>query len=202
MRWRRRLITLHRDVGYLCAGMVLVYAISGVAVNHRHHWNYNQSVSTTTRRVGRPDKLLGGGGCTGAACLRLAREQRGPLVRRLSERLGRPAPPRKAFWRGPRRLSLFFDEAEQDVVDYDPVSGLAELTVRVDRPLLRQVNFLHLNEKPAVWTWIADLFAVALAFLALSGLLLVKGRHGLRGRGGLLLALGVAIPVAALLLLY
>jgi len=200
MAWRRTLFSLHRDVGYLCAGLVLVYAVSGVAVNHRHDWNYNQSRSIEVREVGRADALLGASG-PGAPdrCLSLAREGKDRLAQEVARRLGRRAP-RKVFWRGPSRLSLFFGEGEKEVADYDPVSGRVELLVQRDRPVLRQLNALHLNEPGAAWTWIADLFAVALAFLAISGLLMVRGQHGLRGRRILFFAIGLALPVLGLVL--
>ncbi|HOB86007.1 MAG TPA: peptidase, partial [Bacteroidales bacterium] len=31
----------HRDVGYLIAGMTIIYALSGIALNHKHDWNPN-----------------------------------------------------------------------------------------------------------------------------------------------------------------
>ena len=43
-RWSR---TLHRDLSYFFAGMVLIYALSGIAMNHRDTFNPNYSVSQT-----------------------------------------------------------------------------------------------------------------------------------------------------------
>lgn len=199
MPWRRWLFSLHRDVGFLCLGLTLVYAISGVAVNHRHHWDYNRSTSIQTHSIGQPAQLLADHRAKAAG--ELARERQEALVERIRLALHRPARPRKAFWRGPDRLSLFFGAADSDVVDYSPAKGVAEWTRRRERPVLRQLNFLHLNERPGPWTYLADLYAVALAFLAISGVLIVRGRRGLRGRGGLLLLVGVAIPLLALWLL-
>jgi hypothetical protein len=202
MRWRRWLFKLHRDIGFVCVGLTLVYGISGVAVNHRHDWNYNHSKELTTRQLGSARALLGSAvAATGQDETRLARQHQGRLVAALLPRLGRDQAPRNAFWRGPRRLSLFFGEGDGDVVDYDPVSGQATHERKRDRFLLRQLNALHLNEPESLWTWTADLFAVALLFLAISGVLMVKGRHGLRGRGGVLVGLGILVPVVAILLL-
>ena len=200
VRWRRRLITLHRDVGYLCVGLTLVYSISGIAVNHRHHWNYNYSVEHRTDRVGGPATLLNLPQASSTAG-QLARLHTKQLVAALVARTGRDALPHNAFWRGPDRLSLFFGKGAQDVVDYVPSTGVVEHWVRNPRPLIRQVNFLHLNEPRLVWTWAADIYALGLIFLGLSGIFLVKGRHGLGGRGGFLVALGLLIPLAAVFLL-
>ncbi len=201
MRWRRRLITLHRDIGYLCVGLTLVYGVSGIAVNHRHHWNYSFIVEHRRDQVGTPASLLGlsGGGRSPGD---VARSHTPRLVKTIMDRTGRATPPHNFFWRGPDRLSLFFGTAgKQDVVDYLPSAGVVEHWTRRPRPIFREMNFLHLNESPAIWTWVADVYALGLVFLGLSGIFLVKGRHGLRGRGGILVALGVILPVAAVVLL-
>ncbi len=45
MAWRRVLVGLHRDIGFLILGLTLVYGVSGIAVNHRHHWNPNPTLT-------------------------------------------------------------------------------------------------------------------------------------------------------------
>ena len=198
--WRKVLHALHRDLGFFAIGLTVVYAVSGIAVNHREHWNFNYAMSEEVRPVGLPSALVGlpaGPGGEG----QLARDAEDALVARLVTLLGRPAPPRKAFWRGPDRLSLFFGPADEDIVDYRPSQGVVEHLVKADRFLVRDMNYLHLNEGRGAWTWIADGFAVILIFLALSGALIVRGRKGLVGRGGVLMMAGIALPVVALLLM-
>ena len=202
MRWRRWLFKLHRDIGFVCVGLTLVYCVSGVAVNHRHDWDYNYALEVTTHQIGAASELIGpnlGGATAGEEVL--ARERQPELVAALLRRIGRSEAPHNVFWRGQRRLTLFFAEGDTDIVDYDPVAGEAVHERKRDRFLLRQLNALHLNEPEGPWTWIADVFAVALLFLAISGMLMVKGRKGLRGRGGVYVALGVVLPIAAILLL-
>ncbi len=202
MRWRRWLFKLHRDIGFVCVGLTLVYCVSGVAVNHRHDWDYNYALDLTTHPVGAASELIGptlGGATTGEEVV--AREHQQELVASLLGRLALEKAPHNVFWRGPRRLSLFFGEGDTDVVDYDPVAGTAVHEVKRPRLLLRELNALHLNEPEGAWTWIADIFAVALLFLAISGMLMVKGRKGLRGRGGVYVGLGVLLPIVAILLL-
>ena len=67
------------------------------------------------------------------------------------------------------------------------------------RPFLRVFNWLHLNRGKAGWTWIADAYAIVLLFLATSGMLMVRGRKGLIGRGGVFLLIGVGVPVIYLI---
>ena len=63
------------------------------------------------------------------------------------------------------------------------------------RPLLFDLNFMHLNSGKAPWTGIADAYAGILIVLALTGPWLVKGRRGLAGRGGVMMAAGILLPV-------
>ena len=44
------------------------------------------------------------------------------------------------------------------------------------------------------WTYIADVYAVLLLYLAISGIFMIKGRLGLRWRGAILISLGVGVP--------
>jgi hypothetical protein len=204
-RWRATLIWLHRDVGFFCLGLTVVYAVSGIAVNHRGDWDYNHRIEERVFDVGPPEALLAERGLLIASELpsepgEVARQHQGALVDALLARLQRETPPRKVFWRGPNRLSLFFAEGERDIVDYLPQQGRAEWTVKTPRPIIRPFNILHLNELRQSWTWMADTYAVLLLFLAVSGMLMVKGKKGLLGRGGLLAAAGIAIPVIVLLL--
>ena len=46
-----------------------------------------------------------------------------------------------------------------------------------------------------IWTVAADVYASALLLLALSGIFLVRGRKGLKGRGGLLMTSGFLLPI-------
>ncbi len=199
MKWRPLLFKLHRDVGFLCFGLTIVYAVSGIAVNHRHHWDYNYSKNFEARVIGDPAALLGVEP-TGKTPGDLAREQQDALVARIVDVVGREELPRKAFWRGADRLSLFFGQSNSDVVDYLPSEGKVEHTVKKKRFLIRQFNELHLNEIRTKWTYVGDAYAALLLFLGISGVIMVRGKRGLKGRGGILLALGVAVPLVVILL--
>lgn len=197
MRWRRTLLFLHRDVGFFAFGLTVAYVVSGVAVNHRSHWDYNYSIERTLVNVGSPGKILGGSVAELEAKegpLIAARKNRPILVKELHRLTGREKTYYNAFWRSPGRLSLFYGEGDHDVVDYLPEEGMMELEVKKPRFLIRAFNKLHLNESRRVWTWFADLYAIALLFLAISGAFIVKGKKGLKGRGGYYLGAGIVIP--------
>jgi hypothetical protein len=67
-----------------------------------------------------------------------------------------------------------------------------------ERVFLRVANWLHLNRGKKAWTWFADGYAVVLLVLATSGLFMIPGRKGIRRRGAVLVAVGIAVPLGYL----
>ena len=175
------MIVLHRDIGYVATALTLVYAISGVAVNHTHDWNPNYSIEREQRSFSP-----------------FAPTDRDAMVGRLVKVLELPGPPNNAFRPAPHQVQLFY---EGWTVEADVHKGTAEVERPSNRFLLRDFNALHLNHPKGAWTWFADLYAVALAFLAISGLVMLKGKQGFLGRGKWFVLAGLAIPVVFLLVL-
>ena len=70
----------------------------------------------------------------------------------------------------------------------------------VTRSIIHEMNFLHLNHPKKLWTWFADLYALALAFLSITGLFVLRGKKGISGRGAWLTGAGIMIPVCFLVL--
>jgi hypothetical protein len=62
-------------------------------------------------------------------------------------------------------------------------------------------NYLHYNPKKW-WTVISDIYAISLILLATTGLFIIKGKNGIKGRGAWLTGLGIIVPVVYLLLYY
>lgn len=185
-RWRRWNAAIHRDLGYLCAGLTVVYAISGVAVNHTADWNPNYR--TVERTVALDGDLAAGD--PGAPAFAAA----------VLERLGVEEESRGSFRPDPGTLQIFLGEGTSVTVDV--AAHTATLEAVRDRRGLRQVNFLHLNHPKRLWTWMADAYALALALLAVTGLFVLRGRNGITGRGAWLTAIGVAVPALFLLLYF
>lgn len=177
MNWRRLLRVTHRDLGFLCVGLTLLYAVSGVAVNHIDQWNPNYVIETFELELG----TLPAEG----------------VEQFVLEAIGDKSPIKSTFRRSPELLEIF---SELSTVSLNVTTGNALVETARERPFFFPLNFLHLNHAKKLWSWVADLYAVALAVLALSGLFLVKGRRGLKGRGGWLTAAGFAIPVVFYLL--
>lgn len=172
---------LHRELGYLTVGLTLVYAISGLALNHAHHWNPSYSRETTTLRIEPP-----GTGPTPE------------VTQTVLSRLALEEPVKNTWRASPERLQVFLEGA---TIDVDLVTGEVAQEGLVERPWLFEMNFMHLNNGKGPWTGIADVYAAILIVLALSGIFLVKGRKGLVGRGGILMILGILLPILYALLI-
>jgi uncharacterized protein len=178
-RWRGWLRAVHRDVGYLVVGLTFVYAISGLALNHVEDWEPN--FKTTERE-----------------------HQLGPLsadpeaaAAEVVARLGLDAAPDDAYPIGDRDLVIVY---ESRTLEVDLASGRVLDTEQSPRFFVRTANWLHYNRQKGAWTAIADAYAVLLLFLAVSGALMLKGRRGLVGRGGVLILAGMGVPIVYLLI--
>ena len=51
MKWRKWNNIIHRDLGYLCVGLTIIYAVSGVAVNHVQDWNPNYIIEKQEKQI-------------------------------------------------------------------------------------------------------------------------------------------------------
>ena len=179
MGWRRVNNVLHRDIGYLVVGLTLIYAVSGIAVNHVADFNPNY-------REAREEFTFEP----------FTAADRAEEARLLVDRLGLPEPV-DSFRPAPGQLLLLYEGWK---VEAEPGLGKATSLRLESRPLLHALNRLHLNHLKGAWTWFADLYAVLLIFMAISGVLVLRGRTGLGGRGKWLVAIGFLFPILALLL--
>ncbi|MCK6622699.1 MAG: PepSY-associated TM helix domain-containing protein [Calditrichaceae bacterium] len=176
--WRKWNRAIHRDLGYICAGLTLIYAISGVAVNHVQDWNPNYKIERTTAFVGPVEHY--------------AEDTDDALAREVLRRLGLPGEYKNTFRPDPETLRIF---AGNRTIQVNLRTGEAAQEIVRTRPLIYQTNFLHLNHPKRLWTYFADLYAVALALLAVTGLFILRGKQGITGRGAWLTAIGILLPL-------
>ncbi len=174
--WRKLLRVLHRDIGYLAVGLTLIYGISGIAVNHIADWNPNYSIQKTTIVLDSIPKHLG----------------KDEMTSFILQAIGETGNVKNSFRPSPNELEIFV-EGNTISVNYDTKTVTQEKFN--PRFFIKETNDLHLNKPKGIWTYIADLFAVALMFLALTGLFILKGKNGITGRGAWLTAIGFLIPL-------
>lgn len=180
MNWYKLNRTLHRDLGYFFLGMTLIYAISGIAINHIKDWNPNYIIRKETYQL------------QGNFSRESINEEK---VQQILNAIGESS--YKSFYFPlPNQLKIFIDGGS---ITCNLNTGMCELETIKRRPLFFYLNKMHYNPG-VVWTYFSDFYCVALAFLAISGLFIIKGKNGLRWRGTILGIIGIIIPILILLL--
>jgi hypothetical protein len=178
-RWRAWLRAIHRDFGYLAVGFTIIYAVSGLAINHIADWDPNFTSYTRESTIAPipadvPDA---------------------EAIARVEQALGVSAP-RSTLRAGDE---IHFDWDNRTIVVYGD-SGLVVDQGREPRFFLRVANWLHYNRGKKAWTYMADVYAVMLLYLAISGLFMIKGKLGLKWRGAVLVSLGFGVPLTYVVL--
>ena len=177
-RWRGWLRAVHRDFGYLAVGFTLIYALSGIAINHIKDWDPNFHASERTLAIT-------------------------PVADATSDADAAAAVAAAAGTGTPDDVYRAGDEVRLGYADGTQVTAIGDtVTVQARSPrfFLRVANWLHYNRGKPAWTYVADVYAVMLLYLAISGIFMIKGRLGLRFRGAVLITLGIAVPLGYVLL--
>ena len=89
-------------------------------------------------------------------------------------------------------LKVFIRGGSTFTLDLTTGNGLFE-SVR-KRTVLSAFNRLHYNPS-RWWTIFSDIFLAGLLVIVATGLVMVRGRNGLAGRGGAELAAGILVPL-------
>ena len=173
VKWLR---IIHRDLGFLMVGVCLVYAISGILLNHMN--GKDPSFKTEEKSI----QLEKG----------LSKEE---LLITWNDREGLPE----------LKKILPIDENHQRLMlnggvgVYNSHNGHVDYETHSKRQFIYWINKLHYNRVNG-WSFMADFFAISLIFFAISGLLMVKGKKGLSGSGKWYLLMGLLIPVLYIIL--
>lgn len=178
-KWRPWLRALHRDLGYVAVGLTMIYALSGLAVNHLADWDPNFENYQREWTVSTP----------------LPVDDDEEMARIVKAQAGIAGEPVDVYRVTDEQLEITFDDRTLYVT---PSTGRVIEEGQEPRFFLRAANWLHLNRGKKAWTWFADGYAVALVLLATSGMFMIPGRKGLVGRGAVLVGLGIAIPLVYL----
>lgn len=179
-RFRMWCRTIHRDLSFFFSGMVLIYAISGLVMNHRDSINPHYTVTRTRHII---DNLP-----------RQAEFDK-QAVLTLMEQIGVAENYTKHYFPEQNHLKVFLKGGSS--LETDLITGVTCYESLKRKPIISTMTTLHYNPGKW-WTWFADVFAISLIVITLSGLMMLKGRFGLWGRGGIELLLGIAIPLILL----
>jgi len=182
INWHKVNNVLHRDVGYFFFGMTIIYALSGVALNHISDWNPNYTIRNEAVHLQKSTLHPG-----------MNRQE----VLGVIEELGVDNKVKKHYYPNAHTLKIFVDGGS---VTLDTKSGRGTIETIARRPVFYEVNYLHYNHTKFLWTWFSDAFAVGLVLLAITGLFVLKGKNGLKKRGVWFVVAGLIIPLVFLMI--
>ena len=169
---------LHRELGFFFVGMTIIYAISGIAINHVNDWNPNYSITNEKIEIN-------------------------PITKKVDEIKAKEILSKfeevelykSHYYPSPNNLKIFFKGGNL-IIDTKTGKGYHETMKK--RQILFQFNKLHYNPNKW-WTIFSDIYAVSLFIIALTGLYVTKAKNGIRGRGGILALIGAIIPILFLI---
>lgn len=173
--------TLHRDLGYFFVGMIIIYAVSGIAINHKHDWNPNYII--TVNYFGTGEKINKNNVDIN-------------LINSIIKLSGKELTYKNHYFPSKDVLRIFVKDGN---ISVNLQNGDCELETIRSRPFFKEVNFLHYNPGK-IWAYFSDIFCIALIFLAISGLFIIKGKYGIIWRGTMLVLAGILIPLIFLLI--
>lgn len=176
---------LHRDIGYFFFGLTLVYAISGLAMNHKvmNHWN--------------PEYIVKNYSFSSAKDMSKANVDEEKIKLFLDE-LGEKNNLKKFYYPDENTLKIFL---KGGFLVFDVKNGVGEIETARKRAVFHQVDWLHYN--PNIWwTVFSDIYAVALILLAITGLFVRRGKNGIKWRGAILASVGLLIPILFLIFFF
>lgn len=170
---------IHRDLSFFFAGVIIIYAVSGICLNHKRDFNSNYSLK-------RYDISL-----TGTFPVQMSSVDRETVEDYISQ-----LPDKETYTRhsavGEDGMKIFFKGGSS--LDIDLSDGSAVYEKLRKRPVLGAFSRLHYNPS-AWWTWFSDIFAVCLIIITVTGIVMLKGPKGIWGRGGIELVAGMIIPL-------
>ncbi|MEN8116551.1 MAG: PepSY-associated TM helix domain-containing protein [Bacteroidota bacterium] len=181
MKIRKLLRILHRDLGYFIVAMTIVYALSGIFLNHRHDFNPDYKIFVVNFNSGIENKST----------------LTEPEVRSVLDDLPYNVKYKKHYLNNHGDIKVFIENGE---VVIDPLSGRGTMHYLQKRRIIFEMNKLHKASIGTLWKWVSDIMAVILLFVAVSGLFLLKGKRGF-SRWGLWWTIGgIVVPLIFALL--
>jgi len=172
--------SLHRDLGYFFSALIFIYCISGIALNHINDWNPDFILPHDTIRVGA--KL------SKTSLSEQDIKRYNALVKEEKHKL--------YDFPTKDQVKIYYDNASLHI-NFSRGTGIYEKVAK--RPIFYQFNVLHRNS-PKAWKWVADIFGVMLIAITLTGVLIMRGKYGIRGRGKWFILAGLLIPIVAIVI--
>lgn len=181
-RLRRLNLTWHRDLGYFFSSLIIIYCISGLALNHLNDWDPDFVIYKKTVQLP----------------VHLTRSQVTDEVVMVFGKMVDESHYKIYDFPTDNQVKIYYDNAS---LHMNLETGMGQYEKIVKRDLFYESNVLHRNSL-AGWKWVSDIFAVMLIVISVTGLFILRGKYGFRRRGVWFTLAGLLLPVAAVWLFY
>ncbi|MBS1579136.1 MAG: PepSY-associated TM helix domain-containing protein [Bacteroidetes bacterium] len=179
---RRWNIAWHRDLGYFFSALIILYCISGIALNHVNDWNPDFIIHRDTISLQQT----------------YSKQQ---ITNDVINNFGKLVHENKyKVYDFPtnNQVKIYYDNATFHI-NFQQGVGIYENVAK--RHLFYETNVLHRNSLKQ-WKWVSDIFAFMLIVISVTGLFILKGKYGFRKRGVWLVTAGFILPLAAIVWFY
>jgi hypothetical protein len=156
--------------------MTIVYALSGIYLNHRHDFNPDYKIFLTEFQTDITPQT----NITEAVVKKALTQQQRDIVYK------------KHYVNSEGLIKIFIENGEAVI---NPETGQASMSYLQRRPIIFEMNKLHKASIGTLWKWVSDAMAVILLFVAVSGLFLLKGKRGLKRWGWWWTIAGIIVPL-------
>lgn len=181
-RIRKLNIATHRDLGYFFTSLIIMYCISGIALNHVDDWNADFIIQKETIALKKRYDAS-----------EVGNKQIEQFNKLVSEE------DYKVFdFPTKDQVKIYYEDASFHIY-LNEKRGVYERIGK--RHLFYETNVLHRNSLKG-WKWASDIFAACLIIITITGLFVLKGKHGITGRGKWLIAAGFIPPLVAIIIHY
>lgn len=179
-RWRKINNIIHRDLGYFFVGMTIIYGLSGIALNHIDDWNPSYIINNEEVEIGTDDFAQ--------------KINKSEALAILSELDIDKENYKSHYYPEAEEVKIFVNGGS---VRIDMTTGKGKIETMRRRPVFHSVNFLHYNPGN-LWKWFSDIFSASLIILAITGMFVIRDKKGIKGRGAVLVSIGIIIPLVLL----
>ncbi len=175
---------IHRIFAFFYVGLIISFAISGILNNHRDQWDIPMNYTYETKEL-KIDQPFNKDDYNSKA--------------KIAEKAKKWYP--NSEYRGSRvrhnKLRAFYKD--NTIIDLDLDFGFGEIEYRRKTPVIGHMLFLHkfTNE---FWIIYSDIFAISLIVIAITGLMLPRGKNSFKKTGWKITLLGLLIPTLVLIL--
>ena len=170
---------IHRELSFFFAGVVMIYAISGLVMNHKKDFNSDYIVKQHQITID-------------GSFPKNKNDFTKEYVLSLLEPINEKSNYTQHYFLDDNQMKVFIKGGSSLVVNINTGGAVYESFKK--RQIISSFNRLHYNPN-RWWTVFADIFAVALMIITITGVIMIKGHKGLWGRGGIELLLGIIIPL-------